>query len=53
MGLFCFESRKKTETADGGRGGKGGGQVPCRIAVTAKTKLRRLKTRGVPLPPTF
>jgi len=22
-GLFCFESRKKTERADGGRGGKG------------------------------
>lgn len=46
MGLFCFELRKKTERADDGRGEEGG-QVPCRIAVTAKTELRRLKTRGV------
>lgn len=27
-----------------------GGQVPCRIAVMAKTELRRLKTRGAPPP---
>jgi len=32
----------------------GGGAVPCRMAVTAETELRRLKTRGVlclPPPP--
>lgn len=46
-GLFCFESRKKTERADG----REGGQIPCRIAVTAKTELRRLKTRGAFPPP--
>lgn len=27
-----------------------GGQVPCRIAVTAKTELRRLKMRGASPP---
>jgi len=50
-GLLCFESSKKTKREDE-REGRKGGQVPCRIAVMAKTELRRLKTRGVP-PPWF
>lgn len=48
--LFRVEE-EKTERADGEDGGEEGREsVPCRIAVTAKTELRCLKTKGYASP---